>query len=59
MGKNGEPYLEVHHVVWLSRGGADSLDNTVALCPNCHARVHILDAQEDIEQLKGCVDSQC
>lgn len=55
-GKDGEAYLEVHHVIWLSRGGSDSLDNTVALCPNCHARMHILDAQEDVAQLKRCIN---
>ena len=46
--KNGNPYLEVHHIVWLSRGGEDSTNNTVALCPNCHTRMHILDLAEDI-----------
>lgn len=37
--KNGIPYLEVHHIVELSKGGADSPDNVAAICPNCHARV--------------------
>ena len=50
--KKGNPYLEVHHVVWLSRGGEDSTANTVALCPNCHMRMHILDNPEDVEKLK-------
>ena len=36
----GEPYLEVHHVEPLSRGGADSLANVIAVCPNCHAQIH-------------------
>lgn len=49
---NGDPYLESHHVVWLSQGGEDSIHNTVALCPNCHRRVHILKNAEDIEKLK-------
>ena len=50
--KNGEPYLEVHHIVWLSQGGSDTLDNTAALCPNCHSRMHHLDKPEDVEKLK-------
>ena len=50
--KNGDPYLEAHHVIWLSRGGADSTDNTVALCPNCHTRMHILDDDKDVSSLK-------
>ncbi len=37
---NGEPYLEVHHVTPLSIGGEDTLENTLALCPNCHRDLH-------------------
>ena len=36
----GMPYLEVHHVRWLSQGGSDTVTNAVALCPNCHRRFH-------------------
>lgn len=32
--------LDVHHITYLGHGGADHTDNTVALCPACHARVH-------------------
>lgn len=39
--KDGEPYLECHHVKWLSKGGADTIDNVVALCPNCHKECHV------------------
>ena len=49
--KKGNPYLEVHHVEWLSRGGKDSTDNKVALCSNCHARMHVLDSSEDLNSL--------
>lgn len=49
--KSGKPFLETHHIIWLSDGGADSLDNTVALCPNCHRKMHILNLEEDIEKL--------
>ena len=34
------PYLEVHHTVPLSQGGADTVDNTEAVCPNCHREAH-------------------
>jgi 5-methylcytosine-specific restriction protein A len=43
----GKPFLETHHIVWLARGGEDSIENTVALCPNCHRRMHKLDRDED------------
>ena len=35
------PYLEVHHIVPLSEGGDDNLENTIALCPNCHRELHL------------------
>lgn len=37
---NGEPYLEVHHVIPLSQNGEDTLENAEALCPNCHREKH-------------------
>jgi 5-methylcytosine-specific restriction protein A len=33
------PYLECHHVEHLADGGADAIDNAVALCPNCHRKM--------------------
>jgi 5-methylcytosine-specific restriction protein A len=53
--KNGEPFLECHHIIWLSRGGEDSIQNTVALCPNCHRKMHALDLPEDKEMLSKLV----
>ena len=49
---NGKPYLETHHIIWLSKGGADSVDNTVALCPNCHRKMHIVADPNDVARLK-------
>ncbi|GIM45947.1 hypothetical protein DNHGIG_14960 [Collibacillus ludicampi] len=49
--KKGQPYLETHHIVWLSKGGPDTIENTVALCPNCHRKMHSLNLDEDIEKL--------
>lgn len=51
--RRGEPYLETHHIVWLARGGEDSIENTVALCPNCHRRVHELESAADVEKLRA------
>lgn len=50
--RNGQPYLECHHVEWLSRGGEDSIDNAVALDPSCHRKMHELDLQADVSKLK-------
>lgn len=51
--KNGNPYLEVHHIDWLSNGGDDAIDNAIALCPNCHRRMHIVNDLGDIATLKN------
>ena len=53
---NNKPYLESHHIVWLSKGGEDTIENTVALCPNCHRKMHVLNSQEDIDILIKKVD---
>lgn len=37
---DGTPYLEVHHKVRLADGGEDTVDNTIAVCPNCHRKLH-------------------
>ena len=49
---DGKPYLESHHIVWLSEGGSDTIDNTVAVCPNCHRKLHYLNDKRDVEYLK-------
>ena len=51
--KNGDNYLESHHIEWLSKGGQDKPENTVALCPNCHRKMHIVNDPDDIEKLKN------
>ena len=47
----GQPFLEEHHVEWLMNGGSDSLNNAVALCPNCHRKMHICNDASDVEKL--------
>jgi len=49
--KDGEPFFHCHHVLWLARGGPDIIQNAVALCPNCHERMHQLDHKTDIKKL--------
>lgn len=45
--KDGRPYLESHHIEWLKKGGSDTIGNTIALCANCHRKMHVLDLPED------------
>jgi 5-methylcytosine-specific restriction protein A len=60
LSKDGAPYLESHHVIWRKHDGPDTPQNTVALCPNCHRRMHVLDSEADkrqlLEKIKGYGD---
>ncbi|WP_298953956.1 HNH endonuclease signature motif containing protein [uncultured Methylobacterium sp.] len=37
---DGAVYLETHHIVPLHEGGADRIENVIALCPNDHREAH-------------------
>lgn len=37
---DGIPYLEVHHKKRLVDGGDDTVENAIAVCPNCHREAH-------------------
>lgn len=49
VGRDGLPYLEVHHVMPLSKHGSDRITNAVALCPNCHTRCHYSVDQDEFK----------
>ncbi len=38
--EDGQPFLEIHHLVLLAEDGPDTVANAVALCPNCHRELH-------------------
>ncbi|EGU6979114.1 MULTISPECIES: HNH endonuclease [Vibrio harveyi group] len=38
--EEGKPFLEVHHIVPLVDGGADTVENCAGICPNCHRMLH-------------------
>lgn len=38
--KNGEAYLESHHIRKLSDGGLDLPGWVAAICPTCHREIH-------------------
>lgn len=40
--------LQVHHIVPQSRGGSDSIENGVGLCPKCHQRWDLTSLTSDI-----------
>lgn len=35
-----KPFLETHHIIPLAEGGEDTIENTIAICPNCHRKRH-------------------
>lgn len=43
----GHGLCHAHHVQWLSRGGADELENLMLVCPNHHAAIHGTDTPFD------------
>lgn len=49
--KTGRPYLESHHVITLAENGPDAIYNTVAVCPNCHKKIHVLNRKDDRNKL--------
>ncbi|HAP9800244.1 TPA: HNH endonuclease, partial [Enterococcus faecium] len=56
--KEGVPYLHCHHIEYLSQGGKDVIENCIALCPNCHARIHELELPDDKEKLLKIVEKR-
>lgn len=46
--EDGSPFLEVHHVQRLADGGEDTVNNAVALCPNCHRELHYSAEKRDL-----------
>lgn len=55
---DGRPFLHAHHIEYLSNGGLDTIDNCIAVCPNCHARIHVLERKKDKEKLLDKVKSR-
>lgn len=42
---------DIHHIVAKSKGGPDSTDNLIIVCPNCHREIHDL-KQWKVEDLR-------
>ncbi len=57
--KKDEPYLENHHITSLTKGGEDSIYNCVALCPNCHMKMHVLNLRDDRKKLLQAAQKSC
>ncbi|RIJ17142.1 HNH endonuclease [Henriciella mobilis] len=56
---SGALYLETHHIQPLAEGGADTLSNVIALCPNDHRRAHYgLDTLDFRDKLYAAIESK-
>lgn len=53
-GKTGDVRLDVHHIIWKSKGGPDDVDNLITLCHTCHEDLHKnrfqLEVSEDLKK---------
>lgn len=47
---NGRVYLETHHLIPLSEGGADHVRNVAALCANDHRKAHHSNLRNQIRE---------
>lgn len=47
---DGSVFLEVHHVLPLSKSGSDTISNVVALCPNCHREIHFGSRSKELRE---------
>lgn len=56
--KDGSPYLECYHIEPFSSGGSEKIENTVALCPNCHKKMQILNLNSDKEKLLKAIKKE-
>lgn len=36
----GAVAVDIHHIIYRSRGGSDEADNLIALCRKCHEKAH-------------------
>jgi 5-methylcytosine-specific restriction protein A len=58
-GELGQDFIHIHHVVPVSKMGADYVPNPatdlVPLCPNCHAMVHRNDPPLSLDDLRGII----
>ena len=41
----------IDYIKQLAKGGEDTLRNAVALCPNCHRKMHSLNKKADVKKL--------
>jgi len=51
-----QPAVDIHHIIYRSRGGDNSISNLMALCRLCHFKAH--DCKLDQDYLQAIHDKQ-
>lgn len=51
--KTKKGILNAHHIVYRSNGGADTLDNLITFCADCHKKLHKGELKDFKVKLKG------
>ncbi len=44
---------EYHHLKFVSQGGKSKRNNVVALCSNCHSKIHNEERAKNMDKKKG------
>lgn len=58
--RNGKPYCQMAHIKALKDRGLDSTENTLLLCPNCHAEMDLAqDAEIEGEEIISITLPNC
>jgi 5-methylcytosine-specific restriction endonuclease McrA len=52
-GENSLRKLDIHHIVFVSEGGTDEMNNLVTLCKECHYGVHIMPKDRYVDYFKA------
>ena len=50
--------LEMHHIVPVSAGGTDDLDNLIAICANCHRLAHRIWRLQKVWESRAAIIAQ-
>jgi len=53
---NNEPYLELTHIIPMSLGGMDSIDNIAAVCPNCNRKISLIGTEQEIKRMQSNIE---
>ena len=48
--EDGSIFLEVHHLRLLAKNGSDTIKNAIALCANCHRKLHYAKNKEEMRK---------